>query len=443
MIRILSTIGPIIKRNEFRFLIKNSDALRLNTSHNSISWHKKIIKYVKTIDSNKIILIDIPGIKPRTLIKKEIFIKKNQRVRFAHQKNKNLDHDVIKLSNKIPDFKKKPKNFYISDGLFEFSNVKFKNNVISGLSNQDFVLKDKKGLNIPYSRYDDNAQLKLYISSIEKIKKLKPNYIGLSFVQNHRSIIKLKKKYPEFLFISKIENFLGYLNRREIIKYSDAIMIDRGDLAAEVNVSNLSTYTENIIKDAKIFSKPLIIATENFYSLMYNSVPTKSDVINFDYYMQKEIDYIMLSDETATSKNWKNCLKWINKYIGKKNKINLSKNKISIEEIIKNFKNEIFIIFSKKGYFFDKIQKYNFKKIIIFTENKTLIKKLYLNSNILCIYKKFPKIFLDKFMFKNIQKNLKKIFDIKKNAILINVIFPRKNSRANSVTIVQEKDFLK
>ena len=67
-------------------------------------------------------------------------------------------------------------------------------------------------------------------------------------------------------------------------------MIDRGDLSAEVGISQLSEYVENIINDSKKFGKPVIIATENLNSLILASTPSKSDVTNIDYYVSKNVD---------------------------------------------------------------------------------------------------------------------------------------------------------
>ena len=162
---------------------------------------------------------------------------------------------------------------------------------------------------------------KKYLQFLKKISRLDFDCIGLSFIQNPKIIIKLKKLYPEKLFISKIENYLGYKNRISIIKESDAIMIDRGDLSAEVGISKLSEYTDRIIQDAKKIGKPVIIATENLNSLIHETSPSKSDVVNLDYYIFKNVDYLMLSDETATSKNWKNTIYWLSNYLKKKLKI--------------------------------------------------------------------------------------------------------------------------
>ena len=46
-------------------------------------------------------------------------------------------------------------------------------------------------------------------------------------------------------------------------------------------------------------------------------------------------------------------------------------------------------------------------------------------------------------MFKSIKKYKKLVFKQDRFAYLINVIFPRQNSRANSISIIEEKDFLK
>ena len=96
---------------------------------------------------------------------------------------------------------------------------------------------------------------------LKKLKNIKFDAIGLIFVQSASIIKKIKAKYPKIL-VSKIENSLGCKNLDEIIQYSDIIMIDRGDLSAEIGEENLFNMVENISVKSKLFGKPLIIATE-------------------------------------------------------------------------------------------------------------------------------------------------------------------------------------
>jgi pyruvate kinase len=439
MTKILSTIGPASEGKNLKYFLKDTNLIRLNLSHNTLTWHKATIKKIKKNNPEIMILADIPGIKPRTLNEKTIFIKKNKLVKFSYLYNKNKD--VIRLSNPLPKIKKNSKIFYLSDGLYEFKNLKYHNKILQGVSCQNFNLKNKKGLNIPFSIYDDVAQEKLYFSTIKKIIKLDIDCVGISFIQNPDILLRLKKKFPKLIFISKIENYLGYENRKAIINFSDAIMIDRGDLAAEVGVLKLLDYTNDIIKDTKKCGKPIIIATENLNSLIYNNIPTKSDVVNIEYYMRKKVDYLMLSDETATSLNGRNTLKWLSDFIYNKNKVINNLKEIKIEEIIKNLDNQTLVIFSKKGYFYNKINTLDFNNLIFFTENMKLGKNLNLKRNVKSVIATFPKKHLYNFLYKSIKENKKLIFKHNKYAYLLSVIFPRKNSRANSLSIVQEKDF--
>jgi pyruvate kinase len=439
MTKILATLGPLLsKKKDIKFFIENCDVIRFNLSHNTLLWHKKKIDLIKKFKPEKLILVDIPGIKPRTLNEKIINIAKGQVIGFSYYKK---GKNIINISNPLPRTENKIRFFSLSDGNYHFKFLNLSNNILWGKATQNFPLKPKKGLNIPYSIYDDEIQEKFYFSFLRKIINIKYDCVGLSFIQSSKVIEKIKKKYPEKLIISKIENYLGYKNRISIIKSSDAIMIDRGDLSAELGIEKLSLYSNKIIEDSKILKKPIIIATENLNSLIDSSLPTKSDIINLDYYLDKKIDFIMLSDETATSNFWKSTLKWLNNYLKVKKKNENIANSFTIEKLLESLSNETVIIFSKKGFIFNKINTTNVKKIILFTENK----KTYLNSKLKArvdsYLVKFPKIALDNFLFKNIKKLSNKVFKENKYIFLVHLMFPRKGSRANSISLIHREDF--
>ncbi len=440
MTKILSTIGPISSGNRLNFAISKSKMIRFNMSHNLINWHKRNIDLVKKIDPNKYVLVDIPGAKPRTLNDSAIKIFKGQKITFGYKLKK--EKNVVQISNPLPSlYKKKIKYFTVSDGNFIFKFLSLKNKKLIGISSQTFHLLPKKGLNIPFSIYDNKRQSKVYTSFIKRISKINYDCLGLSFVQSSKIIKVIKKHNKNKLIISKIENFLGYKNRKEIINQSDAVMIDRGDLAAEVGNEKLTEYVENIIKDCKFFGKPIIIATENLNSLIESLRPSKSDILNLDYYISKKVDFIMLSDETATSQNWKNTISWLYSYLNsKKERKNLSK-ATNINELIKTLKDQVLVIFSKKGFFLENFRGEKFSKLVLFTENKYLAKAANLKENISSFYTKFPKSGLDKFLYKNIKMKKNIIFKNNKSAFLINVTFPRKNSRANTLISLTKEDF--
>jgi pyruvate kinase len=441
MTRIISTVGPISSNKNLKFVVENSGIIRLNMSHNTSAWHKKNINFIKKLDPNKYILVDIPGAKPRTLNNSAVNIKKDEKIIFKFNIKKKIK-SLIPISNPLPRLSKnKIKYFSVSDGNFLFKFVSLKKNELVGISCQSFILYPRKGLNVPFSIYDNKYQSKIYINFIKKISNLKFDCIGLSFVQDSKIIDILKNFYKNKIFISKIENYLGYKNRKDIIRASDAIMVDRGDLAAEVGNENLTDYVDEIIKDCKFYAKPIIIATENLNSLINSSTPSKSDILNLDYYISKKVDFIMLSDESATSKYWKNTIFWLKKYLQSKKKIPNSIKTIDIQEILKKVDNQVLVVFSKKGYFLENLRGVNYSKLILFTENKDLSKSSNLKENINSFYIKFPKKNIDNFLFKNIKNKKKIIFKYNETAALLNVTFPRKKSRINTLIVISKKDF--
>ena len=83
MIKIIPTIGPVTQSlKSIKYINKFSNLFRLNSSHNIISWHNDIAKKIKLASKENKILIDIPGIKPRTLNNSDIVIKKYEKILF-------------------------------------------------------------------------------------------------------------------------------------------------------------------------------------------------------------------------------------------------------------------------------------------------------------------------------------------------------------------------
>jgi pyruvate kinase len=450
--RILPTIGPVSENlRSLKKISEYTEIFRLNGSHNNIKWHKKISINLKSINKNNKILIDIPGVKPRTNNNEIVKIKKNEEVIFYYNKKiKFIKSEVkkIPLTHPLPKIFKNIKKFSISDGSYNFKIKKISKNLLVGISLQSFDLKQKKGLNIPRSVYDDNRQIKLSVSFIKKVKNFSIDAIGLSFVQNERVIKIIKNKFPKFLIVAKIENSEGMKNIINIIRNADIVMIDRGDLSAEIGEENLFDAINQISKECQNFGKPLIMATENLESMISNSNPTKSEIVSLGFSHYVKSDSIMLSDETATSKNFLKIIKWLNIFTKEKDYKKQIVNKDIADDVFWNlFKKDLIniplVIFSKKGYALDKVAKINkTSKIFLFTENRKLVTQSSFRANCKSFYtKKFPKS-MEKFIFDNIKNKSREIFNNCSKIFLIHTSYPVKGSRANTFSIVSKKSIL-
>lgn len=350
------------------------------------------------------------------------------------------------MSNPIPfDNKTKKTKLSLDDGKYLFKITKFTKNYIEAISEDSFVLKPNKGVNIPNSIYDNFLQEKKYLSFLKKLNKNDYHAIGLSFIQNQHLVIKLKKKFPDKILVSKIENLEGVKNMRSICSNSDVVMIDRGDLAAEIGNNNLFEVILEISEVCKSLNKPLMIATENLDSMIKKQSPTKSEIFTLGYYKRINVDSIMLSDETATSENWKNIIKWVYKFLNndkQKNKYSLTDKQV-LWDLLKNDLKIPVVIFTKRGKSINNVEKLSyFKDVSVFTENEKVKTTCNFKKNIKVYQtKKFKNENLLKFIKENIKKNFNSIFRFSKQVIVIYISYPRKKSVANTIMLLDEKDF--
>ena len=127
--KIISTIGPATeKEKNLKLILKKSDILRINGSHNTVLWHEKISKKIKEINPNSVILFDIPGIKPRTKNTKNLILKKKSNYLFYYDIKK-VPVSLRKKFSTISLTKPFPKNinqqfFTISDGQYILKIIK-------------------------------------------------------------------------------------------------------------------------------------------------------------------------------------------------------------------------------------------------------------------------------------------------------------------------------
>ena len=167
------------------------------------------------------------------------------------------------------------------------------------------------------------------------------------------------------------------------------------------------------------------MATENLETMILNNTPTKSEIISLSFSKSLNADYLMLSDETATSNKFLRTINWL-KNFNKIDEVKKIKKKQSnkfiqtkdiffqnLEKIDEN-DNRI-IIFTRQGYAIEKILSINpALEMIIFTDNQKVYDLSYLRSNTKIFKtKKFP-IALDKFIYSNIKKIERLFLKIKK-----------------------------
>ena len=212
MIKILVTVGPESNNQcSLQEFSKKTNLFRLNGSHATIQWHQAAISSIRKACPNAFILMDIPGVKPRTNNLENIKIFKDQEVVFgkAPLGEQRLS---IQLTRNLPKHDNSVNNFSVNDGQFEFDILNFGDGCVTGRSRSDFKLLPRKGINIPNSVYDEAQQTTIYKNFIKKIIEMDIDGLGLSFVQTGELVEHIRTVAPNLVLISKIENSEGLRN---------------------------------------------------------------------------------------------------------------------------------------------------------------------------------------------------------------------------------------
>lgn len=302
--RIVATIGPVSedKLSIEKLLKLGVDIIRLNGSHNTIEWHKTIIKRIKDISPLIPILVDLPGRKIRTgNLEKNYRFSIDETLIFS-AKAKADDKNRIQIGYENFSADLSVGNIILADdGTLQFKVVKIDGNDVHVQSLCAGTLKSKKGINIPYVKVKTSILNERDMLLIDMCRELDIDFIGISFVENAEHIKEVKNylQNSDIRIVAKIENQYGIDNIESILQNTDALMIDRGDLGAETIAFKVSVLQKHILDRASIFGVPVIIATELMHSMIENRVPTKAEISDVTNAVLDGASCVMLSGETA------------------------------------------------------------------------------------------------------------------------------------------------
>ena len=264
-------------------------------------------------------------------------------------------------------------------------------------------------------------------------------------------MIIIKAIRPDVVLIAKIENSEGLQNCSDIAASADAIMIDRGDLVAEIGYENLFSGIETIAQATKSHGKPLIMATENLESMLGRELPSKSEVVSLAHSASIGVDCFMLSEETAISNNAFVIVNWLHnfskKLAPKKEQLNSDTNligyKSDIWRSIACYPDLNVFVMSKSGRALTRYLSVHPDLDFFLLTDSSKVKnwcRLYSNSINTHIGDLDKKQNLDLIM-KTINKHKKTIFSRDDKVLAVYVSEYSNTPRANTITIFHKEDF--
>lgn len=306
-IKIFATVGPssISQRVLSSFKDRGVDYIRINLSHTPLEKIDPILKRMLKTDMK--VVIDTEGSQVRTgdLGKIPLIFKEGDEI--------SIFNIPIKSNNK--QFYVRPKEFvnFLTPG--SLISVDF-DSVLLKVSNVDFlkskgciraqviiggtVMSNRAVHSDAISKLNPFSDKDLF--AIDLAKKNGIRYFTLSYIDNADEVKEFKKLYQKAITYSKIETKMGVINFEEILKISDGILIDRGDLEREIPMGKIPFLQKAIIKKSNDYKKPVFIATNILETMCDHLKPTRSEISDIVNALLDGVDGFVLTKETAIGK---------------------------------------------------------------------------------------------------------------------------------------------
>lgn len=308
--KIIATLGPSSESEEMirSLILKGMDVARLNTKHNEPAWHmemiKKIRKVSKELGLRTGILLDLQGpeIRAESYMGLPVQIKKDESYSLISEMSSKETEIHIPYPEVIESLKKGD-NISINDGAVDFIVEKSGEKVAVLKAQNDYLLGNRKTINIPGLTADIPSLTKRDKLFLEIIKKEPVDFVGLSFVRGKRDLLILKEHIKSIEsqpgIVAKIETRLALKNIDEIIDESDVLMIARGDLGIENPIEEIAYWQKKLIRLCRGKNIPVIVATQMLKSMVDSPTPSRAEATDIANAVFDGTDAIMLSEETA------------------------------------------------------------------------------------------------------------------------------------------------
>ena len=312
--KIVCTLGPATDgQGVLRQMVQaGMNVARFNFSHGSYDEHQRRLDALTALREELHLpvaaMLDTKGpeVRLRTFQNGPVHLKTGQSFTLTTD---DVPGDETRCSITYADLPQdvKPGNtILLDDGLVRLTVLETTAREIRCRVENDGVMKDKKGVNVP------GVSLSMpYMSQRDREDILFGicqgfDFIAASFVRSAADVREIRhildKNHSKIRIIAKIENQEGVSNLVDILSVADGIMVARGDMGVEIDFTEIPAIQKSIIAQCVAAGKPVITATQMLDSMIENPRPTRAEITDVANAIYDGTSAIMLSGETAMGK---------------------------------------------------------------------------------------------------------------------------------------------
>jgi pyruvate kinase len=170
-------------------------------------------------------------------------------------------------------------------------------------------LRSRQGLNLPGSRLAVKSLTDKDLADLDWTARhaADVDFVGLSFARSADDVRTLRRemesrKCPARIVV-KIEKPQAVDDLEAIVTAADGVMVARGDLGVEMDVSCVPALQKRIIAVCNQHHRPVITATQMLNSMEHSSRPTRAEASDVFNAVLDGTDAVMLSGESAVGEH--------------------------------------------------------------------------------------------------------------------------------------------
>ncbi|MEQ9410167.1 MAG: pyruvate kinase [Fuerstiella sp.] len=329
--RIIATVGPACEETETlkKLIIAGVDIFRLNFAHGSHDWLEMILARIRQVSAElKIpvgVLGDLSGPKIRLgeIAGGELCCLEGGTLQFVRTVQGDDPHQLTCSYDQLIDDVNLGDRILLADGTVSLvvTHKAADSSAVTCLVAEAGIIRSRQGINLPGVALSTPSVTEKDKADLEWALKHKLDFIGLSFVRRAEDILHLKEliagHQPEVtpVVVAKIEKTEAIDDLDNILEATDAVMVARGDLGVEAEISRVPILQKEIIRRSNRARIPVITATQMLDSMTQNDLPTRAEVSDVANAVIDGTDAVMLSGETAIGQHPVSCVRMMQKIV--------------------------------------------------------------------------------------------------------------------------------
>jgi pyruvate kinase len=309
--KIVATVGPACSsREKLAELIEAGvDLFRINTAHGDRAQHQQVLTDIRAAADGcgfpVGVLLDLAGPKIRLgqLALDPLDCTAGMRVSFVRGQSSAEPTEFTSSYPRLIDELEPGDRVMLADAAVALRVERVDADRADCVVTAGGTIRSRQGINLPGVKLSVPAMLPKDIDNAHWAAANGIDFVSLSFVRTADDVLSLKNllvaHHSQALVIAKIEKPEALDHLDAIVDAADGVMVARGDLGVEIDVTETPISQKRIIRVCNERLKPVIVATQMLESMHDSARPTRAEVSDVANAILDGTDACMLSGETA------------------------------------------------------------------------------------------------------------------------------------------------